>query len=340
MLTGRLYRTIIISAIIVLLVYYARLLVMPIIFSALCAMFIHPWVKRLEKLGLSLGVSSFILVAIIGAVMTTVMTLIIYHGINIVSNLPTDNVTEFTHDPLQKIDDEMHVNLQSYNSEIDAFIANSKEKLIGMVPETIVNINNVIFFLVTCPIYIFFMLLCRSSIRGFYYTSFKPGNRKIANRILSQIELVYISYLSGLMYVSLIIAVLTGLGLYLLGIEYAFFIGALSGILTLVPYVGVIVSALIPITVAFLTKDSIWYTVGVIGVYMVVQFIEGNIITPKIMGNQVGVNPLMVILGIVIFGAIGGIMGMLLTVPILALIKTVSLYIPGWKPLRVLLKVK
>lgn len=340
MLTSRLFRTIIICTIGVLLIYYAKLLVMPIIFSALCAMFIHPWIKQLEKLGLSLKVASLIVVLLIGLLMTSVLGLIIYEGVDIISNLPTDNVEALTDDPMKKIDNATAVDLSSYNAEINALIARSKEQLIGLLPETLININNVIFFLISCPIYIFFMLVCRSSIHGFYYTSFKPKNRQIANRILSQIELVYIKYLKGLLYVSVIIAVLTGISLYFLGIQYAFFIGALSGILSLVPYVGVIVSALIPIAIAFLTKDSIWYTAGVVGIYIVVQFIEGNIITPKIMGNQVGVNPLMVILGIVIFGAIGGIMGMLLTVPILALIKTIALYIPGWKPLRVLLDVK
>lgn len=340
MLTTRLFRTIIVGALIVVLVYYATMLVMPIVFSALCAMFIHPWVKRMERLGIGLRLASLISVVIIGSILTAGFALIIYQGVNIVSDLPKDNVEEFQDDPLQKIDEEIHVNLKSYDSEIDAFIASTKTKMIESAPETILNINNVILFLITCPIYIFFMLVCRAQIRSFYYSSFKPGNRKIANRILSQIERVYISYLSGLLYVSLIIAVLTGLGLFILGIEYAIFIGILSGILTIVPYIGVIISALIPIIIAFLTKDSMWYTVGVIGVYIVVQFIEGNIITPKIMGNQVGVNPLMVILGIVIFGAIGGIMGMLLTVPILALLKTIAVYIPGWKPIEELLKVR
>ena len=151
--------------------------------------------------------------------------------------------------------------------------------------------------------------------------------------------MVYIKYLRGLLLVVIIVGTLTGLGLYFLGIEYAFVLGALTGILTLVPYLGVLISALIPIAIALLTKDSFWYAGGVVGIYALVQFIEGNIITPKIMGKQVGINPLMVILGIVIFGSIGGILGMLMTVPVLALFKIISFYIPSWKPFRALLEV-
>ncbi|WP_083261246.1 AI-2E family transporter [Crocinitomix algicola] len=339
MLTKNLYRTIIISALIVVTIYYSQMLIMPIIFSALCAMFIHPWVKKLESIGLPLSLASLIVVVGIGAIMSGIAILMVLQGTTIISSLPTEHVEEFANHPLAKIDNNVPFDLSQYSNEFTAFLDTSKSKIMSFVPETLLSINDGIFFLLTCPVYIYFMLVCRSSIRSFYYSSFKKKNRHIANRILTQVEIVYVEYLRGLFFVIVIVGGLTGLGLYLLGIKYAFFLGALSGLLTLVPYVGVVVSALIPLIIALLTKDSIWYGAGVIGIYALIQFLEGNIITPKIMGSQVGINPLMVIMGIVIFGAIGGIIGMLLTIPILALIKTVAYYIPSWKPLRLLLLV-
>ena len=125
----------------------------------------------------------------------------------------------------------------------------TKKTGIQFAMSTLLNINTVISFLLTCPIFIFFMLITRSQIRKFYYTSFKQENRAIANRILQQIEMVYIGYIRGLIYVMSIVGVLTGLGLFALGIEYAFFLGVLAGLLTVIPYLGVIVSALIPIVI-------------------------------------------------------------------------------------------
>lgn len=340
MLNAQRFRAIIITAIIVAAIVLARPIVMPIIFSALCAMLMHPSVKKLEKKGLSLTLSSLIVGGIVSVLFIGIFTLLSYEGYKVISSLPSKNIEEITDNPIDKIDKVVAIDLKDYSAHIETVVNKSKEQFVKVIPDTLAGINNSLTFMLTCPIYIFFMLVCRSSIRKFYFTSFKPGNRGIASRILSQIEMVYTSYVKGLSLVIVIVAFLTGLGLFLLGIEHAIFIGILSGLLTLIPYIGVIISALIPIAVALLTKDSYWYVAGVAGIYALVQFLEGNIITPKIMGNQVGVNPLMVILGIVIFGSIGGVIGMLLTVPVLALIKTVAFYVPGWKPIRYLLSVK
>ena len=328
-----------IAALAVITIYYCQVIIMPIVFSALCVMLVHPLVKRLESWGMNLLLASLIVVVFVTSIIAGVLFLSFIEGVEIVKNIPVENVEGITENPIDTISQESAERISLSESEISVYISQIKDELVAKIPTVLGNLNSFLIFLISCPIYIFFMLISRSSIRGFYYSCFQQNKRHIANRILCQIEMVYISYLKGMLYVITIVAVLTSVGLYALGIEHAIFIGVLSGFLTLVPYVGVIVGALIPVAIAFFTKDSLWYPIGVVMVYAAVQFLEGNIITPKIMGNQVGVNPLMVIIGIVVFGAIGGILGMVLTVPVLALLKVVSKYVPGWKPLNNLLKV-
>jgi predicted PurR-regulated permease PerM len=108
--------------------------------------------------------------------------------------------------------------------------------------------------------------------------------------------------------------------------------------MTLIPYIGVFVSAIIPIIIALITKDTFWYAGGVVLVFVIVQVLEGNVITPKIVGDKVGLNPLVVIIGIVIFGAIAGVAGMIITIPVLALFKIIAEHAPGWEPIKLLLK--
>lgn len=313
---------------------------MPIIFSGLCAMLVHPMVKKLESAGLSLTFASLIVVVGVTILLATIFGLLAYQSAQIVSDLPMNDVKPMLKSPIATIDGYVSVDLSLYQEQVDLVMAKTKQSGMQFAMNTLLNINTVITFLLTCPIFIFFMLITRSQIRKFYYTSFKRQNRAIANRILQQIEMVYVGYIRGLLYVMTIVGVLTGLGLYALGIEYAFFLGVLAGLLTVVPYLGVFVSGLIPVIIALLTKDSLWYAVGVVAIFAFVQFLEGNVITPRIMGKQVGINPLVVILSIIIFGAIGGILGMILTIPILALLKTTAFYIPGWKPFRNLLQAK
>lgn len=338
MVNKRAYRTIILTAILVVTIYHTQAISMTIIFSGLCAMLVHPLVKKLEKIGLNLVASSLIVVVVTAVVLTGLFGLIAYQGSEIIASLPTEKMETVVDNPIGALDEKVDANLRAYPEQIDALLKKSKSAIGSFAISAISMTNATITFLISCPIFIFFMLISRRQIRSFYYSSFKRKKRAIANRILQQIEMVYISYIRGLFYVMLVVAVLTGAGLFALGIDYAIFLGMLAGLLTLIPYVGVFLSALIPVMVAILTKDSLWYTAGVIGVFALVQFLEGNIITPKIMGKQVGVNPLVVILSIIIFGAIGGILGMILTIPVLALLKTIAFYIPGWKPFRQLLQ--
>lgn len=338
MISKRAYRNIIIFALLAVTIYYTQAISMTIIFSGLAAMILHPLVKRLEGVGMSLPVSSALVVFGATLVLAATFGFFGYEGSKIVSNLPSKDVEETIKDPMETIDKKTAIDLSKYPDEFDAILDNAKTTGIDIAVASISRVNATITFLISCPIFIFFMLVSRRQIRKFYYLSFKKKNRQIANRILCQISLVYSRYVRGMIYIMCIVAVLTGIGLYVLGIQHAIYLGLLAGFLTIIPYFGIFVSAAIPVIIALLTKDSIWYAAGVIGVFVVVQFLEGNIITPKIMGDQVGLNPLMVILGIIIFGAIGGVLGMILTIPILAFLKIISRYIPGWKPFRQLLK--
>lgn len=338
MLNIRLYRTFMICALVVVTIYYTQMVTMPIILSGLCAMLVHPLVKRLENVGIGLTFASMIVVVGVSTLFFSILGLLAYQGSSIISDLPIEKVEPMIKDPVTTIDKHIQLDLGEYQDQVNMVVAKGKKNGTKLAVLAITSINNTITYMLSCPVFIFFMLISRKQIRKFYYLSFKPKNRGIANRILCQIEMVYMKYIRGLCYVMLTVALLTGVGLYALGIEYAFFLGILAGILTLIPYVGVFVSAMIPVIVALLTKDSAWYALAVVGVFVVVQFLEGNIITPQIMGKEVGINPLIVVLSIIIFGAIGGVVGMILTIPILAMLKTIAFYVPGWKPFRQLLK--
>jgi predicted PurR-regulated permease PerM len=107
--------------------------------------------------------------------------------------------------------------------------------------------------------------------------------------IINEVKSSLYNYLKGLSIGMMITGTLTFLGLYFLGIEYALFLGALTALLTPIPYIGVFISALIPTALAVLTKDSFWYAGGVLGVFAVVQFVEGYVVTPKVMSESVNI---------------------------------------------------
>jgi predicted PurR-regulated permease PerM len=132
--------------------------------------------------------------------------------------------------------------------------------------------------------------------------------------------------------VILIVAVLNITGLLILGIDYAFFFGALGALLTIIPYVGIFIGALLPILMSLVTKDSAWYAVGVAGIFFFVQILEGNFITPNVVGSKVSINPLVAIVGLILGGMLWGAPGMILAIPFMAVIKVIFDSVEGLRP--------
>ncbi|WP_027418649.1 AI-2E family transporter [Crocinitomix catalasitica] len=328
----------ILSTIVILAVYYAGNIIMPILLSGVISLILFPLVRKLNIWGIPKSLAVGLVVLLASASMLIVIFGIGFQTQKIISEFPEDEVEEVFDDPIQSVEDKTDVKISKYTKEIENVIEQVKSVLVEAIPSALNRLTNTIVFFITCPIYIFFMLLYSENIRDFYLQSIK--NRSRGKAFIKSLEATYQNYVKGMLMVILIVSVLTGLGLFLLGIKYAIFIGILTGILTLIPYVGVFISASIPIVLALITKESIWYAVGVLLVYVVVQFLEGNFITPKIVGNQVSLNPLVVIIGLVIFGAVGGVAGMIITIPVLALIKTMANHNPSWRPLKTLIETR
>jgi putative heme transporter len=188
---------------------------------------------------------------------------------------------------------------------------------------------------VQVPIYVFLFLIYREKFKSFLL-ELLPNSAEL--RWKKDLERVLQGYISGLFLVTVIVAFLNTVGLLILGIDHAIFFGVLSGVLTIIPYVGIFIGALFPVVMALITKDSIWYTVGVLIVFSVVQFLEGNFITPRITGSKVSINALAAIVALLIGGKILGIAGMILSIPALGMLKIILEYSPRLKPFIILIE--
>ena len=131
--------------------------------------------------------------------------------------------------------------------------------------------------------------------------------------ILTKIYEVVHSYLTGLVTVTLIVGTLNTIGLLVLGIDYAVFFGFLAAALLVIPFIGILIGSILPIIIALITKDSPMYAVGVAGVFVFVQFLEGNFITPQIVGSKVSINGLVAIIALLLGSALWGLAGMALS---------------------------
>ncbi|TDB65194.1 AI-2E family transporter [Arundinibacter roseus] len=177
--------------------------------------------------------------------------------------------------------------------------------------------------LVLIPLYMFFMLYYRNFFCTFLYRLLGKDEKKRINRILFRIYDVVHNYLAGLFIVMVIVGALNTISLLVLGIQYAVFFGFFAALLLLIPYIGVMIGSSLPIMMALVTKESPMYAVGVGASFLLIQFLEGNFITPYIVGSKISINPLMAILALLLGGMLWGIAGMVLALPMIAILKVI-----------------
>jgi len=184
---------------------------------------------------------------------------------------------------------------------------------------------------------IFFFLWYRNPLKQVVFIQFTGEAREDLRRVTKGSKAMLSSYLSGLLMVILLMGIVNSIGLTIIGVGYAVFWGFLAAFLTIIPYVGTTIGGTLPFLYALATAGTIWQPVAVVIFYGVVQQIEGNVITPKIVGDKVKINPLVAIIGLLFGGLIWGIAGIVLSIPVLAIIRIIFNEIDALRPIAILM---
>ncbi|MEG0291781.1 MAG: AI-2E family transporter [Anaerovoracaceae bacterium] len=137
---------------------------------------------------------------------------------------------------------------------------------------------------------------------------------------LGEVDTVLSLFIRGVMIDALAVAVLSSIGLSILGLDFAVFIGIFAGVANIIPYFGPIMG-MVPAFVIGFFSEGFWHGVIAVGILLVVQQIDCNLIYPRVVGSSTGLKPLFVLLAVSIAGYYGGILGMILAVPIAGIIQ-------------------
>lgn len=179
-------------------------------------------------------------------------------------------------------------------------------------------------------VYVFLMLLYRHVFLNFIQKI--SQKREEAQAITKQVARVSEQYLVGRLIVIAIIAVINSVGLTLIGIQQGVFFGVLAAVLNLVPYIGILIGAGLPLIVAIVMKQAWWPVFAVLGLFVFVQLLENYYLTPKIVGSKVKLNPLFTIMTVLVGGYLWGVGGMILFIPFLAMLKIIFDHVESLHP--------
>ncbi|WP_413533755.1 AI-2E family transporter [Empedobacter brevis] len=180
-------------------------------------------------------------------------------------------------------------------------------------------------------LYIVFLLIYRQHLVKFLYYVFNTNTRDQVYNVITSIQKMVKQYLIGLFLQMLIVSVLSFIAFSILGLKYKFVLAILTGVLNVIPYVGIIISMIVTLIITFATMSASKLLFVLIA-FIVIHAIDGNVVMPQIVGSKVKINSLIVIIGLVIGEMAWGIMGMLLSIPILALMKIVFDNVTDLKP--------
>lgn len=226
--------------------------------------------------------------------------------------------------------------------DADDIMAKAREWLSGTSPQviedTISSTSLFITGLVLTVIYTFLILLYRRGLKNAFVHFASVEKRPVYTEMLVEVQKVGQKYLTGIFTLIIILGVMNSLGLFLIGIDYPLFFGFLAAFLSIVPYVGTTIGSTIPTLYALINYDSIWYAVGVVLVFWLIQFIEGNFLNPKIIGGNLNLNALVAIVSLILGGVIWGIAGMVLFLPYMAVFKVLCKYYEPLKPIALVME--
>jgi predicted PurR-regulated permease PerM len=320
---------------------YGRFLLLPLAISALLALLLEPLCQMLEKLKIgrigAILVSMLIVLIIVAAIIWFLANQLIQfadqlpqagYKLQVISN----NLVAFFH---------QHFNITP-DQQID-FIKRHLQDIIersGQFITTILGATRSVFTILgLLPFLLFFMLYYRNMYSQFLHMVWKRDgeNQASVEKVIENIQFITRNYILGLLTVITILSVLNGLGLWLIGMNHVLFFAVFSAIMAIIPYIGVIIGSLPAILYAIIFSSSPWMPVGVIAVMGFNQFLEGNIITPNVVGSRVRINPFIALVALIIGGGIWGIAGMILFVPYVGILKCILDEIEPLKPYGYLL---
>lgn len=219
--------------------------------------------------------------------------------------------------------------IDSYVVETQTIILDNSSTAIGL---TLNKILDILIMVVLIPVYVFMFLFYKPLLLDFIRKLFGKDHLEKVNKILSLTKNIIQRYLLALLLEAAIIAILNSIGLLIIGLKYAVILGIIRALLNIIPYLGGLIAIVLYMIIALVTKDSISYVFYVLVLYTVIQLIDNNLIVPKLVGSKVKINALVAIVVVVIGGALWGIGGMFLSIPLVAIVKVIFDHIDGLKP--------
>lgn len=300
---------------------------------------LSPLVARLENRLVERNISSFwaiiiiyaVIVAILGLLIGTIVPAIVREFIKFFHYLPNlvlaaNNFTNKFLDKMVKAGLPLSINelVDQGQSLLTSMITKSQTKIlghIGSMPNKIPNFLSVFVLLAIIPIVSFYLLKDRYKILRKLRAFIEKNDKHRILDLAKELNLVMSDYIRGRLIMCLFVGVGTAITMFILKIDFALVVGIITGIADIIPYIGPFIGFLPAIILAAIDSPVKALVVGII--FVLLQWLENNLVGPIILSDRVGLHPVVILFTIFIGGSIGGVLGMIFLTPIVVALKVI-----------------
>ncbi|PSL22049.1 AI-2E family transporter [Shimia abyssi] len=310
-------------------------ILLPFILGGAIAYFLDPVADRLEGMGFK-RVTATVIITLVGVLTFVIGALavvptLIHQAAALFDTMPQlfRDLQAFisTNFPsLSRPDSVMHQSLVSLGEAI-------KERggeLFQTVLTSALSVINIVMLLVIVPVVAFYLLLDWDRMVAEVDKLLPRDHLPVIRRLAAEVDNTLASFVRGMGTVCLILGTYYAIALMLVGLQFGLVVGAIAGMVTFIPYLGALIGGALAIGLALFQFWGDWVSIGLVaGVFAIGQVVEGNFLTPKLVGSSVGLHPVWLLIALSVFGALFGFVGMLVAVPVAAAIGVLARFGTG-----------
>jgi predicted PurR-regulated permease PerM len=312
------------SAVFLIVLWFLGDVILPFVLGGAIAYFLDPVADRLERLGLSRAVS-VTLITLLAITIFVVMGLLVAptlvsQATSLVDTAPrlASDLQSFLIKHFPQLDDTNSTLRQSLTA-VGTTIQERGGQLLEAVFTSVSSLLNIVLLFVIVPVVAFYLLYDWDRMIAVIDDLLPREHAPVVRRLAGEIDKTLAGFIRGMGTVCLVLGTYYAISLMLVGLNFGLVVGAIAGLITFIPYVGALIGGALAIGLALFQFWGDWLSIGLVaGIFVLGQVIEGNVLTPKLVGNSVGLHPVWLIFALSVFGALFGFVGMLVAVPVAA----------------------
>lgn len=321
------------AVLIALLLYLGKSLFIPLAFSFLISFMLYPICHWMENKGINrtiaIGLPIVMLVVFFTTVGYLLIAFLLEHFHEMAELKP--KILEALQSVHYYLAENLGLSAELQNDITKNIINSTGNSLYQASRSTVSSLSKMVFFTIMVPIFSFLILLYRNKLMNTLYHFFPNESRDSLREIVTDTIQSYYNFIKGMALVYLSVGTLNSIGLAIIGAPNPILFGFLASVLTFIPYVGIMIASLLPITAVWITYDSAWYSLAVIGWFAFVQILEAYLIFPYIVGKNLKINTLIILIMIILGGMLWGAAGMILFIPMVSILKLIASRSPKLK---------